>query len=901
MRKILLLVACFSFLLLNFSLAQFQISGKVIDSTTGEPLIGANVFITELNRGTTTDFEGAFKINVSKSKVRVKVSYVGYKTIDTVVAVDKESVINFRMKPDVIELGKVEVTGSVKQDNISLKSFIATKQMSMGIFDGLSYEQIKLTTASTSSDLMAKIVGVSVKQGKFVNVRGVEERYSIATLNGSFLPSPEPDKKAFTFDLIPSGLVQSIKVVKTFSPDLPGNFSGGFIDIKTIEFSDSMINSTDLSVSTIPDVTFKKFFVYGMDRLNLFGTSAKQINGLPSDFPEDITKVPVEERNVYARSIKNLWSKNSFYNLPNFKTSFLSSGKLIFNGFNYSLGLIFEGFSHKRDFEVYEYEGDWSKRFEFGGSRVSREMRFAGLVDLKSRFLNQMIGFRGFAVGMFEDESAQMRGFQYTDQGAEQIHMAIRFNQRNLYFGQVYGENNFGSVNLKWQGSISSILNIEPDTRRLVYGRDMNDPNAKFAVILGPQANFKNGGILSSNLRDDVRELRTSVKFPLFGMDVKTGFDFWETKRNFEFRLIGVVVNLNGITDWRMFYLPADSIFIPENFKRNGFSLDEYKAGTNKYRAYDKNMASYLSLGIPFRLRSQIFNLATGFRVEMVKQNIYTKDFAGINEVLISKTYFDVLPAVEFKYSPTYTMNIKLSYSQTINKPELREISPFAYFDFYTQTSVRGDSSLRRALVFNYDLRFELFSLGEDMISVGIFHKHINSPIEKVIVSGSALGSERTFKNAKFANVSGLEVEFVKDVFGIKLIGNLTFSKSQVDVERTEGTIARKGRSLQGQAPYLANILLVYEKPHSRFNLSLSYNLTGPRVYDVATQYNDDIVEQARYQIDFKLGYRLSKSLNLNITGKNITARPIVLKQGGYLYQKISTIASISFGMNVKF
>ena len=330
MRKILLLVACFSFLLLNFSLAQFQISGKVIDSTTGEPLIGANVFIPELNRGTTTDFEGAFKINVSKSKVRVKVSYVGYKTIDTVIAVDKESVINFRLKPDVIELGKVEVTGSVKQDNISLKSFIATKQMSMGIFDGLSYEQIKLTTASTSSDLMTKIVGVSVKQGKFVNVRGVEERYSIATLNGSFLPSPEPDKKAFTFDLIPSGLVQSIKVVKTFSPDLPGNFSGGFIDIKTIEFSDSMINSTDLSVSTIPDVTFKKFFVYGMDRLNLFGTSAKQINGLPSDFPEDITKVPVEERNVYARSIKNLWSKNSFYNLPNFKTSFFELWKIDF-------------------------------------------------------------------------------------------------------------------------------------------------------------------------------------------------------------------------------------------------------------------------------------------------------------------------------------------------------------------------------------------------------------------------------------------------------------------------------------------------------------------------------------------------------------------------------------------
>ncbi len=899
MNKFLLLVL--HLLLFNFSFAQFQISGRVTDLATGEPLVGANVFIPELNRGATTDLNGVFKIDVNKSKIRIKVSYVGYKAIDTVVVVDRGAEFNFKLQPDVIELGKVEVVGSAKRDNVSLKSFVAAKQISTGIFDGLSYEQIKLTVASTSSDLMGKIVGVSVKQNKFVNVRGVEERYNIATLNGSFLPSPEPDKKAFTFDLIPSGLVQSIRVVKTFSPDLPGNFSGGFIDIKTIEFSDTMISSGDLSISAIPDATFKKFFVYGMDRLNLFGTSRNQINGLPSNFPEDITRVPVEERNVYAREIKNLWNKNSFYNLPNFRTSFLSSGKLLLNGFNYSFGLVYEGSSHKRNFEVYEYEGDWSKRFEFEGNRVLREVRLAGLIDLKYRFSKQVFGVRGFMVGMFEDESAQMRGFQYTDQGAEQIHMAIRFNQRNLYFGQIYGENNFGNFNFRWQGSISSISNIEPDTRRLVYGRDMNDPDAKFTVVLGPQANFKNGGILSSDLKDNARELRTSVKFPIFGINVKTGLDFWETRRNFTFRLIGVVVNLNGVTDWRMYYLPADSIFVPKNFNRNGFSLDEYKAGTNRYKAYDRNLASYLLLEVPFRLGNQIFNIATGFRAEKVNQNIYTKDFAGFNDVLIAKNYFDILPSVELKYSPTYMVNVKLSYSQTINKPELREISPFAYFDFYTQTSVRGDSSLRRALVFNYDLRFEIFSTGEDMISIGAFHKHINSPIEKVIVSGSALGSERTFKNARFADVTGLEIEFVKNIFGIKLIGNLTFSKSRVDVEATEGTIARKGRHLQGQAPYLANLLLIYEKPESRFNISLSYNYTGPRVFDVATQYTDDIVEQARYQVDFKLGYKLSKILNLSLIGKNVTARPIVLKQGGFPYQKISTIASISLGVAVKF
>lgn len=894
-KSLILLIA-----IASVSLAQYKISGRVFDLTTGEALISANVFIPELNVGTTTDFNGEFVINVGKSSFRMRVSYVGYKTIDTLITISGETKLNIGLQAEAIKFKEVEVSGSAVNDNVSLKGFMASKQISTGIFDGLSYEQIKLTTASTSSELMGKVVGVSIRQDKFVNVRGVDERYNIAVLNGSFLPSPEADKKAFTFDLIPAGLVQSIKVVKTFSPDLPGNFSGGFVDIKTIEFPESTVNSANLSFSGIPDATFKKFFVYGMNRLSFFGASDKT-SGLPPSLPEDITQVPIEQRNIYAKDIKNLWNRNSLYSLPNFRTNFLSVGKIFWGRFSYSVGVIYESYSHKKDFEVYEYEGDWSKRFEFSGNRILREVRFANSLELKAKFSNQVVGVRGLLVGLFEDESAQMRGFQYTDQGAEQIHMAIKFNQRNLYFGQIYGENNFGDVNFKWQGSISSVLNIEPDTRRLVYGRDMNNPDAKFTVILGPQANLKNGGILSSNLKDEVREIRTSVKLPIFGFNLKTGFDFWETRRNFKFRLIGVVVNLNGVTDWKMYYLPADSIFIPENFKRNGFSLDEYKAGTNKYKAYDKNVSTYLLLDLPFKMKNQVFNLSTGFRIEKVNQNIYTRDFADVRDVVIAKRYFEVLPSVELKYSPTYMMNIKLSYSQTINKPELREISPFAYFDFYTQTSVRGDSALKRALIFNYDLRFELFGLSDDMISVGIFHKHINSPIEKVIVSGSALGSERTFKNARFANVFGIEFEFVKNIWWVKIIGNLSLIKSRVDVERTEGTIERKGRSLQGQAPYLVNVLIVYEKPNSKFNSSLSFNLTGPRVYDVATQYSSDIIEQARYQVDLKFAYELSKNLTLNLTGKNITAKPVVLKQGDYVYQKISTIMSISFGLNVKF
>ncbi len=880
-------------------LSQVQISGKVYDFSTKEPLAGVNIFLPDRETGTSTGIDGHFKIKVSPGNVRIRFSYIGYKTLDTLLSVEKDIFLEVRLKPDVVELGEVQVTGSAMRDNTSILGFIAEKQISTNIFDGLSYKQIKMTIATTSADLMSKVVGVSVKQNKFVNVRGVDERYNVVTLNGSILPGTEPEKRAFAFDLIPAGLVQSVKVIKTFTPDLPGNSSGGFIDITTVSFPESTLNEFGFSLNGIPGVTFNNFSVYGMDRLSLFGMPNGKI-GLPSDFPSDISKVPVEQRNIFAKEIPNLLNKNSFYHLPDLKMNFLRIGRLFKSHLSYSMALIYRRTSFKQELELYEYEGDWSKRFEYQGNKYEREAQFGGLFELQGKFSNNLIGLRGISTMMFEDMFSQLRGFQYTDQGAEQIHLMTGFERRSLNFAQVYGKHDVGDVSFDWRVSASSVRNNQPDSRRLVYGRDMSEPESKFVVVLGPQANLKNGGLLFYELKDEVREVRTQVKFPLWKFKFTSGLDLWQTKRNFEFRLIGIVVNLNGVTDYRMYYLPPDSIFIPDNFKRNGFSLDEYKNGTNKYRAMDKNIAYYLSFEFPLRFGSQLLSLSSGVRVERINQQIHTRDFANLNDVLIEKNYVDLLPSVLFKYTPWHFINLKLSYSQTINKPELREIAPFLYFDFYTQTSVRGDSSLRRSISFNYDLRFEIFSKGEDMISVGVFHKHMKSPIEKVVVSGSALGSERTFKNANYANVYGAEVEFVKNVKFLKFIGNYSIIKSLVNVEGTEGTIERKGRSLQGQAPYMINLYVAYERTDSKFNLGVLFNMVGSRVYDVSTQYQDDIVETARYQIDLKIGIKLTKVLGISLTGKNITATPIILKQGGYIYRKISTNAGISLDFTVK-
>jgi TonB-dependent receptor len=504
-----------------------------------------------------------------------------------------------------------------------------------------------------------------------------------------------------------------------------------------------------------------------------------------------------------------------------------------------------------------------------------------------------------------------LHGFQYTDAGKEQNQTSLRYVERELINSQIFGEHYLPDLlqsKLDWRiySSISSMN--EPDYRRVMYARDIGTDD-QFAAVLGFQANLKNGGRFFSNLYDRGRGFAFNVKSNLFFGQIRFGGSFDINKRNFNSRLISVIINAsgNGFTDFNLLYLPLDKIFSPENFRRNGFSIDEYKNGTNNYSAEEVIKSAYLMSEVPITLFEQRFNLIGGFRVEDATQSISTFDVSGKIPVSNSLKKTDILPSLNLIYKIGESTNLRLSYSQTLNRPELREIAPFAYFDFTTQTSIRGNPELDRSFIKNYDLRIENFPRLGHLISASLFYKNISNAIEKVVVTGSALGSERTYRNADNARVYGYELEFRYD-FGFLLdyLSNLSFNLnysriySEVNVKGSETTISREKRPLQGQSPYVINLSMVFDEPIIETNIFLSYNRIGERIIEVATDYVQDVVETPRDLIDLKVTKKLFNGFNIYFSIKDLLARDHLLKQGDQISRKIKSNSTYSLGINYK-
>ncbi len=562
--------------------------------------------------------------------------------------------------------------------------------------------------------------------------------------------------------------------------------------------------------------------------------------------------------------------------------------------------------------ELYEYEANGEKRFEYAGLRSTISKNLGGLFNLSYQIsTNHQINLKNLYSHSSDDEVTQLNGVQYTDAGKEQRQTSLRYIERDLITSQITGEHYFQNLfnsKIEWRFYLSNSSKNEPDYRRVIYARDYgtDDP---FAAVLGFQPNLKNGGRFFSNLYDKGRGFSVDVKSKLNFAQIKFGLSYDIVKRDFASRLISVIINApgNGYTDFSLLYLPIDKIFAPENFRKNGFSIDEYVNGSNNYSASEKTFAAYLMGEIPTTILDRELQLIGGFRVENDLQSIHSRDISRKIPISNQIKKVDFLPSINLTYKISDRTNIRLSYSQTLNRPELRELAPFAYFDFTTQTSLRGNPNLQRSFIKNYDLRVETFPGLGKLLSASLFYKKISNAIEKVVVTGSALGSERTFMNSDNARVYGYEVE-IKYSFGFisdyleNLSFNLNYSRinSEVTVSGTETTIERIKRPLQGQSPYVINFGLFFVEPNYGSSISISYNRIGERIVEVATSYVEDIVEIPRDVIDLKVTQKIIGGLSLNFSVKDLLSKDQVFKQGNQISRKIKTNSTYSIGLNYK-
>jgi hypothetical protein len=888
-----------------------SVSGKIIDAINGESIIGANIIIEGTVLGGATDLDGYYSIRrVPPGEYTLIVSYISFQRLTirgVIVNSGSDTKINAAIAPESIELGQ-DVIVMGEASNQYEGALLNQRKKSVQIIDGISAELIKRTTDSNTAETLRRVPGITLVDGKFIFVRGVSERYSGALLNNSPLASTEPDKKDFAFDLIPSSLIENTMVVKSFTPDEPGDFAGGLVKVNTVDFPAQRIFSLSYSTSYTENTSTKNFLTSQGGSTDWLGID-DGTRALPDGFPttEELTGFTRFDDTLYtlSRLLKNTWKSVSRKAPLNrdVRITFGDRYHFLDNPFGVILSL-----SYKDDYNYNQLvtRDLYSEGFifDYRGEKYSRNVHWGTLLNFAYKFNSfHKIMFKNNYTQDSDNESFFFLGDQI-DRSSNVRTNALRFVSRSLYSGQVAGDSYLpilGGLTIEWRASYSQSLRDEPDYKRYYYARDLNSTDeSEFRFAFPASPSLREGGRFFSKLSEFRRGYNLDLTKPISNLKFKMGIAYSNSARSFNSRLLGMLNPFN-LQSFRSYAI--DSLFNPENFFFGGLAVGEYINATNTYSAGDEIFSMYGMTEIPFSLLGENFLAVFGARSENYILRLRTNDpFTGFP---INLDYLNpsLLPSLNLIYRMNNATNLRFSYTETVNRPQFREVAPFNYYDFQEQTNIGGNIDLKEATIANYDIRFETFPNIDELISFSLFYKEINDPIEKIILSSSS-NNVRTFINASFARNWGFEAEIrsslgnlVSFLDNFTFIGNYTRLYSELE-EFQEGAPIRK-RRMQGQSPYVINLSMNYTNTSIDGSISLSYYKFGERIVEIASSYNADWLEKPRDLLDLVISKNIGSHFEIKLGIKDILSQPYEIFENETLVRQINT--NTKFGLGVSY
>jgi TonB-dependent receptor len=936
-------------LLINFINAQTgRVSGIIVDSKTGETLPGAQVLVEGSTRGASADFDGKFAINnVPVGKVTLVISYISYtskKITGVNVLANDVTDVNIRLEPSTSQdLNEVEVVVTLNRENNT--ALVLQQKNNASVSDGISAETIKRSPDKNTSDVLRRVSGASIQDNKFAIVRGLNDRYNAAYLNGAPLPSTESDRKAFSFDLFPSNMLDNLVITKTARPDLPGEFAGGIIEINTknIPEKNFLLVSAGTGYNTI--TTGKERLYYNGGKTDWLGRD-DGTRALPSEvpsyksFPSDINeqaavakRMPVSDWGIYNNK---KFAPNSSYQVSggyNFKRKekdfFGVLGSVSYNSTN-------NFFTTKR----YVYLTLPTVKGEtpvldknYLDRTFQNEKLIGGLLNASCKLNeNNSISFKNL-YSIFSDDRVIERNGTTTPLERNQLLVkstAMWFTQNTALTSQLIGEHYIPKAKIKigWNANYANVKRDIPNLRRHTYTRlsylenkntDPNEPpfydptDTIWKAQLtnsGSSGNEYSGVMMWSTLTEKIYNTKLDITHNYkinkdFTLESKIGSLYQLRDRDFDFRqfVYSEYGGSGGATTFSsgLGLLPTTQIFAQQNMgvitpstsgsgQIGGFKLTETTLPQSAYKAGSTLTAGYLMFDAKYTSK---LRLITGVRIENYNQRLsYFDNLYVVNNKIITQdtTILDILPSANFIYSINDKTNLRASYSKTINRPEFRELAPFLFYDFNTQFSLQGNPSLKRALIDNYDLRWEWYPGSGQLISVSGFHKKFENPIElKKEQNATAI----SYVNVPSAYCQGLEFEarinvgkfYKNDSSGLgkffdnlTLFSNLSLIKSRIK-RGSLNTFDLYDRPMQGQSPYVLNAGISYVDNKNDFSYSVMLNRVGPRIYIVGNDVSAEIWELSRTGLDMQATKSfLKKKLELRLNIKDILARIQPLK-----------------------
>jgi outer membrane receptor protein involved in Fe transport len=897
---------------------QGKLAGKVTDKKTSEGVIGATVLVTGTTQAAPVNVDGSYELPLDAGTYSITLTYVGYKPLTfpgIVIKSGETTTLNGQMEPSATSLTEVTVTG-VKQTGTEI-ALIQDLKKSEVVVSGMSNDQIVKTLDRDAAEVVKRIPGVTVQNNNFIVIRGLAERYNTVLLNDALTPSAEIDTRSFSFDILPSSVIDRVLIYKSGAPELPGEFGGGVVKVYT---KNSVLeNTTSFTISgwNRSTNTFKGGYLSTEHSSTDFLGFDNGQRALPNSLAEltPAGRTTPEQLSAIRGDLRNEFLPRIMTSRPDLRMSLGINRK-------FEIGRVYvsnvTSISYSNTQEQYDshrqrFSYDYAKESVLPAEQRAEPVLNIDYVDTRSLSAVRLgvihnyqvrlddrnrLEFRNFFNQYGTDEVVNRHLVNYPDE-RERNDYSLHYQSRSIYSGQLSGNHEAGPARrtfLTWATGYNYVNRNEPDyrlnkqDRELVPGK-LGDANPAPYVV-----SINNGGVVNSDsrffstLKENTYMASGQVERRFNGRDtlgvnqvkLRLGFYAEEKKRDYDSRFFNYVAGRNF--DQSLREQPLSTIFSAANLDPvKGFTLLEGTNPEDRYTGENRLIAGYLGTVLPF---SDKFNLSGGVRVEYNRKKLEsgrTTDEPYFEE----RTLF--LPSFNAAYNFNDRSLLRAGGSISVNRPEFREIAQYTYYDVNNDFFIEGNKDLVTARIYNADLRYEFYPTRSELISVGVFYKYFTNAIEQVTSSKPTAELYLTYQNAKQAYDVGAELEVRKSLVGLtenaflqrfSLIANASLIHSRVELDSlnpnnrnpvTKKQFALPPRALQGQSPYVVNLGLFYQDTEAKWQVSAQYNVIGPRITFVGDVFqNPSIIELPQNVVDLAVTKGIGSHVDIRAGVQNL-------------------------------
>lgn len=880
-----------------------QTTGSIVGLLTdkefnNEPLAFANVIIKGQNTGTTSDFDGLYALeDLPVGTYTIIYSFVGYETVEIdniTVEQDKVTTVNVPMGASAATLEEVVITTTVRKE--SEVALLLQQKNAVTQKTAIGAQELSRKGVGDAATAVSKVTGISKQEGSgTVFVRGLGDRYNVTTFNGLPLPSDDPARKNINLGIFNTNIVENIGIDKTFNPNQYADFAGANINIDSKNsMSDGIISvSVNSGINTLTQSQDEFFRTDGPDNYGFY----------------DIN-YPAFPLNNY--NFETSWDRRSAEAPANL-------GLTLQGGDSFQLGddtklTVFGIGAHSNQFQYregvsrggVEVSGIPNADFDYVNYQYSTNTTLMGDVGIKHKNLN--LNYSGLFLNTSNEQQLENYGVIDKDDDASQGGGFIQrgvFTRTNLIINQLHADFEINErIDIRASGSYSFLQSAEPNRRQVtLVPQDLDDPD-------GPKS-FEFVSAASSNHRfyADLYEeeiasaFETSIKLfknteDEFDGKLDLGFssrnkevDFSATQFNFRIlRGAGIVQPIvENIYD-------VDAYFNQDNLNAGLFRMETFRGSGDVTNALDPQtyggtqsiLAGYANF--TYSLNPQL-TMVVGLRGEQINQDIAWSTSLDPDGDSNSLDVFQLLPALSMKYSLSDDQNLKFAASKTYTLPQYKERAPFLFQE--VNQDYFGNPFLTASTNYNFDAKWELFPSDSELLSVAVFGKLIQNPINTVTIQSAAndiswantgdqataVGLElesrkvlmsRESEYADFTNkqklTAGVNLAYMKTKQ--TLSGDKVFQESGLSFDPTYSSTG-----ITGASDLVANADISFYKDfkeHRNILLTLAGNYFSDRIFALGNFGKGNIVEKGVPTLDFVARAQFTKQLSVGISAKNL-------------------------------